>query len=1008
MSVASTLGPLLGNDRLRVVYRKVTELEDPVGAGAFELEIPDFKKEGTLRFFDETVDVSGHVNMAASASIHGEGERLAGLFGGDDEAEAPPGKSLADLRFRIDGSVGAAGATPPSPLVLSAWGSLASGVDYRHVLPVRQGTKRLTAFANLVKTSLPPQLVRFSELRNGEVHRLDGTLYLDFGLDVFLGRGFAHSLSLALFDGLPSADVTANGQLAIQAALGLSLYERMYLACGRAGRRVRVRIQREHERRLGFSGTMWLQARYDFGGSLAMVLEQALGQVGTPRLLETLRRIVDPLARGDWETIKARLGDELSDTLSQFLDSTDWTDWLADSREVQDLFDLAAKVVDLYDGIEPTIQSFWDRLLGKADLGPDSRARRLLGQLTRVGQPGFEIEDFLRLDGDARELTDLLEALSGKSLEEILLSSSSEVGAILDDVADLARQAEGIFDLGNEAVARLHQYAETTGVAATIDLLRRNATSIDSLRDFVSRRLRRLVERLVGKAWDEIESSDLDRVQAWAERIRRVLDAPLEVEDRLLSKIREIEGEVGFSLSFEIERVSTSTALVDFEVERGPEHQDLHRRLETALARGNVRDLLEVLAGEADKEEHAARALPFRLRESAFSSRRVRSSAATLVVSLLGPFGKLIENQQGINRRIEESWVRITEKGRRVRREGTYTGGFSRTDVWNKTTNASAVWLEVWDSGGGLDLEAAYDDAFARSLRITYSREDLETAQQELEVIAARLEDLGFGDADLGQVPPDAQTRFTLDVRLPEEALVDFCRDLKQEALWNRDFLVAAHRWFQEKLVGKRAADSPASAHGHGEVLDAFITQAALFRARWTASVQEFAREARGKVFTVILPGNRRVSIHPPLVASGPLPSPPFRAPYSPVRELIGKRSRGLGAMRKLAASLRRARDERTPARYEELTTTFSDAFKAASVHSSQWPTPTFGSWLILTRLSRLSPGVLRLATGLAMLRWKDAASEETGDDSSAASWQGPVVWRLEDGLTPWPDRETG
>ncbi len=985
---ASTLGPLLGNDKLRAIYDKVAALDDPVGSAAFELDIPDFRKGGNVRFFDEVVDVTGSIDLGASLSIHAANARVKDLFGTGGELAAPAGKSLADFRFQIGGSVGAAAATATSVLTVSARGSLTSGVDYRHVLPVRQNIKRLTALTNVVKDTRPPQRVTFGDLEDGEVHRLDATLHLDFDLGIQAGRSFAIEQSLDLFDDLPAVDITVNGQLTLQASLGLSLYERMFLAVGRNGERIRVRLQRDRQRRLGFSAMMALQAEYDFGGSLANVLEQALDQVQTPKLLDTVQKIVDPVAAGNWDAIRASLTGELADTLSELLDSSGWKDFLAGSPEVQDLLELSQKIVDFYDGIDPLIQGFWDRLLGKADLGPDSKTREVLARLTQVDQPDFDIEDLLDLDGDARELVDLIETLSGKSLEEILLSSSAAIDEILGKVAGLARQAERIFDLDDEVVARIHDFAERTGIAATIDFLRQNA-SVASIEGLVSERIRRLVERLVGKTWEQIklDPADLAKVEAWAQRIQNLLAAPEEFEQKLLAKIRDVRGEIGFSLTLEIERVSTSTALLDFEIDRDSEFKKLHKRLQKALVGGNVRDLLKVLADEADKDKYENQALPFLLRECVFTSRRVRTSASTFVLSLLGPLGHFVEKQRGVNRRIEETHLRVTQAGQAFRRQASYSGGFSRTDVRNKTTNESALWLEVEDAGGGLDIDAAYDDddALARSLRVTYSRDDLDTTPEELAILGGRLQQLGFGDADMSSVPPNAQTRFSIDVRLPAEALTAFTGGLNLTSAWNRDFLDAAQRWFDELLVGRPSPD--ASGFSHGQVINAFINQRPEFHQLWTKSVQEFAEAVRGKNLKVRLPG-KEVPIK--VVRAGPLPSPPFFQPYDPIRALISKRGRGLRRMKTLAGSLSNAFQSRTPDDYEAAIRDFANAFKTASVYSTQWPTPTFGTWLVMERLARLAPAVLQQARGVALLRFKDNAA---GD-----AWSEPIVWRLTDG----------
>lgn len=675
---------IFGNDELKAVYERVAEVNQKVGTGAYALDIPQFEqkggKKGTISVFDEVVDLSGDVSLQGAVQIHAAKQELADLYGTGSEFTAPKGSSFADFRMVLGGAGGAQGAVSSGPLQVSAKGSVSGGVDYRHVLPVKAGLTRRLAFSDLLRTTRPPQVVQLSRsgLADGEVHRLDATLNLDFGLKLKVGRSFAFAKSVELFKGLPGAAVTTNGELALSAALGMSMYERMFLAVGRHGDRARVRLQRENERRIGFSAMMALHAEYDLGGGLAAVLEQALDLSPVPRLMDSLRAVVDPVANGNWEAIQKRLTGRLGDAVTELVGDSGWKEWAAGSKQVKELMATSAKIVDFYDNkIGATVHSFWDQLLGKADLGPRSKTRKLLAQLAALGDKQLNVRDFVAGSGDAGKLVDLVETFSGKSLEEIVLSRDAEIKAILGKVAQQAKDAEKLFALDDKVLKKIEAFAERTGIRGTVDFLRQMQTDPAALEKALNGRIRKLIERLAGKAWGRIGAQDLKKIQGWAKRVTGLLNGAENLEKEILEKIRSVRGEVGFSVGLEIARVSTATALLDFEVDLGREG-DFRGKVQHALASARVRRALDVLVQRANKvDKKDAAALPFRLRECAFTSRRVRTSALSFVFNLLGPLGGFLQEEKGISRRVEESTLRVHQVGRQLRRAATYSAAFS-------------------------------------------------------------------------------------------------------------------------------------------------------------------------------------------------------------------------------------------------------------------------------------------------------------------------------------------
>ncbi len=67
----------------------------------------------------------------------------------------------------------------------------------------------------------------------------------------------------------------------------------------------------------------------------------------------------------------------------------------------------------------------------------------------------------------------------------------------------------------------MRAFSERTGIAGSVDKLRQVPGTTAELEAEISDRLRKSIERLVGKAWDKIGKSDLAKVQGWAQRTRR-------------------------------------------------------------------------------------------------------------------------------------------------------------------------------------------------------------------------------------------------------------------------------------------------------------------------------------------------------------------------------------------------------------------------------------------------------------------------------------------------------
>ncbi|MEM9595613.1 MAG: hypothetical protein AAGD06_15180, partial [Acidobacteriota bacterium] len=379
-----TLGSLFGNDKLKLRLEETAQLLANAGADAFPLvDVSRQMKDARVLLFDQPFDLDGKVS--AGVGLLGAGE-IDDPFGSGQRVSLRPGFNVAELKvdanFELSGEV----AEPGSGLSISARASSSGDVSYRHLLPVVETKSRINAFGLLVgHSALPQQLgLTHNDIDLGEVFRLEATLGLEFGLDFKAGYDLRDELTLELFDGL-STPFKMEGSATLGAALGLSLYEEMYLAVGRANqindKWIRIRLQRVRERKLSFGASVALQVGYDLGSGLVSILEKATDESPALRAIDSLRqlKILNDAAEGRWSDVQGEISERLGDTLMELLDSeTHWREWVADSPEVTRLVALSNEVVNTWDTLPGRLRDLWERLLGQADLGPNSEARRIL------------------------------------------------------------------------------------------------------------------------------------------------------------------------------------------------------------------------------------------------------------------------------------------------------------------------------------------------------------------------------------------------------------------------------------------------------------------------------------------------------------------------------------------------------------------------------------------------------------------------------------------------------
>lgn len=1025
----TTLGKLFDDPELRLRMRQLGRLEEPVGTEPLaDLPGLEHKASGArLNLLEQSFEAGG--DMKARVELLGA-EARPDPFGTGLEAPLSttsdainPGLLSVDASFDLKTEAGAGSGETR----LSARAGASGALRYRHYLPLAPDRKLGNAVSSLVGRSRLPNLLDAERLpARGEVHALEAKLRLDLAASGRVGAQVDQDL-VSTLSGELSQPLEFDAEASLRAALGLSLFDRISLVVGRAHQHrdgwLRIRVHRTDKRRLSLTCTFALDLEYDFGTGLAQLFEEMLDQAPVPRLVRTAETVTATLETGDWDTVQERLTGEMEEVLDELVseglelatgEDRDWRKWLAEDPRIGQLVDFARKVVEFDAALDPRVRSLWERLVSKADLGPDSKVRKWLATLAEIDRRDLAPEDLL--GGEAAELIGAVEAITGRSIEEIVLDAHPAFEETLGDVAGVASQTlELLTETPDEVLGAIRSFAERTGISRTVDRLRR-LDSKEKLEGQVSGRIRTLAGRLVDKGWKRLTKSDLERIRSWAERVHDWLPDPTasgtkahELAERIESELRKVRMDYGLSIGLEIERVSRSTALLDVEIDHRKEALELRRKIAAALRTGRIQGVLEVLAEAGDVVEPADGAMmdlgeippapPYLLRECVFTSERIRCEALGLGFSLVGLGLNVKIKERGFDRRIEQSTLRAraTDDGTAVERTGTYAGAFQRGDQTGPHDAEGGVWLVSKLRSRSLRPEAPFDELLERYARLTFSWESEHVEQGQIGALSKLLSDLGFQPAAPGvttpreMLEPGQHARAAFEIRFDAAAVERLLAgswngDVVAERRWNRAFLNAAHRWLSEGTVRRgRIAGSPWNL-GHTV---ARVVGTDPFRQSWR-SVGGFFGELGGKTFQISRSDGPDAEIE--------IGSPRDPKPITGLlQSILLKRERGWKAFRALRSAYAGAIADPSPAAHEALSERFADTWKRASLHTLRWPSSLGAVWLWLAAIEAVEPELLGSARGVALVRRRQVAAE------SPTAWRPPRFWTLRGGIQPPP-----
>ena len=936
-------------------------------------QIHKLNKSVTIHEFENPKAVGSKPPIASKAILEGSDSR-------PEEAKPPAGTAFSELVIYIGADASATFKPPAVQALTVAAGAAASGsMRYRLLLPASSSTIRVKAIGKLLESARPPQLLDLKNLRPGEHHTIDARFQLGFDLTAAAGKSFDFSTEIALFDDV-SPTLAAHAEATLNASLGISIYDRLQMSVGKLNvgadgdEWVRVRFQRLNRRELTMGAKLAVQVEYDLGQkTFAALLDRILEIEPLERLFDRLDELEKTgihkiTTEAEWLALRDQLSTRLGGLVLEYVDVDSLIADLPFDK-VKPFLDDIKSLVENYRDLDQKVQSLVQTVIGRVELGPGSRFRGALDEIAALDSTDLDAVLDRVAGEEFNKAIDLLEMLSGSSIEELLLGTRA--AEAIDEAALLAGQAAEFLDgLGSEAVERLHEYTEKAGVDRVIGWLEENATTTGDLETALKERatetIRDLVERLTNRAWDSLEEADLKRVQDLAKTLVELNERRKAFEKKLADSVDRLKGEAGFSVGIEIGRLTERASILDLEIDTSV--KKLRIATEESLAGLEARVLLDRLSENADDGDDPG----YRLRDSIFSHRRVRSGAFSSIFTLFG----IKRGRQTV--RVDEEVIRLVGQTG-AQRQATYSTGTIRriTDGGNDALAGShelGVWLNWRLTGKGTKLGSPYNRETDRELRIAYSRADNKTLPGELAALGQLMADIGFtemgGDPVGGEIaPPDSavQTEFSFSLDFGSDA-VDALLNNKSKKPWRTDYLNAAHRWFDDELVpfkDKHATGSPRVRRGkllsrvieHENFADALADGPTFFAKitmdRWNVDVGDTTY----RVALLSQPGTGR---------------------YTALNYFLGSVRPATKKLGQTVKAYKTARGDFRPVDLRIFGKKFATLFKRTSFHG--WPSPMFNLWLVLARIARRDPDALDDARGLATLRFRED-SEQPWDE---------------------------
>lgn len=942
---------LLGSDLLALLLP--TQYSGRVSSG---LEKQNGSIQGNTDFslLGQTLTVDSE--LSGSVEIHGKDQPV---VVGEHPYMPTKGQYFSDLVINGKAEIsGEASSSLTNGISLGLTASAGGDVTYRHLRSAKGTVTKLNALKKLVATSRLPILLKPRNLDTGELQSLASHMEVDLGLTA--EYGYTKDLEYDLF-GDNNAPITASIKAAINASFGLALtgeFDFTLESCTTQETEnenwVRARLERKRKSTLSLAAKLDIEVAYDLGSGLVGLLNELLGTQPAQQLFDTIDNIGEDLrtfSTTDWEAlVKEKLTARSQTILDNYLgDGVDDLVNAFGSSNVRKLLVNTQRALTYYRSMDSKIKDLWNRVLGYAHVGPGTKLYSALVVISKLDPNDLDssLDDLLEHQG--LQAIQLVEAITGESIEELIVGADPHVANFLEEAVNAAKSIlKFIHNTDINVIKSLNAFTKKTGVEGAVNWLETNLGGVETVADLKEKLIgdaniliQEGVEKLINKAWDKIPQSLLDELKDLATKLADYIGNIDEEKQQLKEKLENMKGDVGMNLGLEWDRVLERTAVVD--VSFDPKDRKVLAAY-NRLVKGDVHGFLSALPDEDDDDD-----ADYMLNQCLLTDTRTSTLAFNFSISAL-------RGVKTKNRRQVSSSISVVQDANGWHRVGEYVGAYTRIIQEEKQTWQASATASASAYANDKELDQAYTDIIW-DLTVSTSRNDTNTSSSELEATLDMLERLGFSDAreeiNVANVPDGTTTRLAVKLELGGSTLKTILgAEKNQRAL---AFLNAGYFW-HDTVLASRVGGKPV-----GPYLAAVIKS--------NAYLQSWHDPRLLKRLNIDSPSARAQGMGLKTVAAWPsLMAIPTAYGMSENEE------------EDTVESLDKATEDQTHDNLRSVMNDFS-AFAKAATAKAAWTSPMYALYLPLCLLANTDPDLLDDVHGTATFRWKK------NDD-----WQTPVV----------------
>src|SRR5207237_2301358 len=130
--------------------------------------------------------------------------------------------------------------------------------------------------------------------------------------------------------------------------------------------------------------------------------------------------------------------DEASNEVIALIADTGWKTKAANDPTIVAALADINKALSIYNSVETKVKQLWSSLLTRVNLQPGSDLRTTIEAIAALDPKNPNLTQFL--SPTAQKNLELLESLSGKSIEQLLVGSNAGVEIAIADAVNLAKQ----------------------------------------------------------------------------------------------------------------------------------------------------------------------------------------------------------------------------------------------------------------------------------------------------------------------------------------------------------------------------------------------------------------------------------------------------------------------------------------------------------------------------------------------------------------------------------------